>query len=498
MLLEDATSKEQVQAALDDDDEELREDIEGKLDDARRWWARQAYHYMEPSDEEVRFQHIIEDPKFVDEVIKESPSEYDLANIPREEVEKDLRWAATHPRTGRRTRREWGPFYIDDGGNHFSFTVHTSLSAQFPDHQIPKNAEYIPEDLAEEFWDSLDGGVEWDQKKIVEENYGITEGESVYVVANEEEFVEWCRDLVSQHMDRLIKSDPDGAITLFKAGLASESSSLATKMQSADLPQEELLDFAAKWFESENERAEVVETLVDYFKSMETGVEEPREIIGEWTQADLRAMGISKGPLYEEAPWKLIKLHPADLRLEGTLMRHCVGEKGMGYIKALSDGQIEIWSLRSRNNKPRFTLEVDGSFYDEDVEDEHKAASYGHSARTHRSNAIKQLKGKANRTPGFADKYATEIKFPDEVIFWDRVLTQLGVDPEAVNDFHNDAYQALNEYRERGAFGRPPPRRLVEPNRREICTGFDLPYRRSIAIKQNRRTSKRRTSRRRA
>jgi hypothetical protein len=510
MLLENATSKEQVQAALDNDDEELREDIEEKLDEARRWWTRRGYEYIGNDDQGPDFRDIIENSKFVDEVIKDSPSEYDLANIPREEVEKDLRWAATHPASGRRQRKTWGPFYLDDGGNHFSFEVHTSVSAQFPDNQLPTNAEYIPEDLAEEFWDSLDFSVEWDQKKVVEENYGSTEGESVYVVANEEEFVEWCRDLVSTYMDTLIKSDEDGAIKLFMTGLAYENRSLAAKMQSADLPKEEVLDFASKWFESEREREGVVATLVDYFKSMETGVEEPREILGEWTQADLRAMGISKGPLFEEAPWKLLKLHPADLRLEGTLMRHCVGEKGMGYIKALSDGQIEIWSLRSQKNKPRFTLEVDTQFYADDIRRTMDDQTPGLSEAELRAENIKQLKGKANRSPGFADKHETDgIRFPEEVVFWEHVLPGLGVDPASVADFRGSllatyrigqpggSYPTLEEYRLREYPGDHPRRHPVLPNRGEVCTGFDLPYR-PITVRPNRRTSKRRTSRRRA
>ena len=40
MLLDDATSKEQVAAALEAGDDELREDIEEVLDDVKRRWDR--------------------------------------------------------------------------------------------------------------------------------------------------------------------------------------------------------------------------------------------------------------------------------------------------------------------------------------------------------------------------------------------------------------------------------------------------------------------------
>ena len=93
-------------------------------------------------------------------------------------------------------------------------------------------------------------------------------------------------------------------------------------------------------------------------------------------------------------------------------MRHCIGDKSMGYIQALSDSEVEIWSLRSQAGKPRFTLEIDPD-----------------------DGSVLQLKGKANRTPGFAAKDDTEIRFPEEVVFWEWLLRRLDIDPYQVADF---------------------------------------------------------------
>jgi hypothetical protein len=463
MLLEDATSKEQVQRALDAGDQELREDIEEKLDDAMRWWdAYGINEEVQPDEEEIDFKEFAVSDAFIDEVIAQSPRGYDLVNVPREEVAASLRWDATH-QNRRRNRIYWGPFYVDDsGGGGFSYRLSTQLSAHFPVDELPENAEYIPPEMAHRFWDSLDGHFEWQERDSVEENWGTGEGEPIYITAESENFDEWCRDLLAQHMDFLISKDPAGAKETFLKALSYENGPLGEKMRSAELPEEEVLSFASQWFQGDEHRDEIIDTIKEYFATLETGHDEPREVIGEWTQADLRAMGITKGPLYEEAPWKLIKLHPADLRLEGALMRHCVGDQGMGYTKALKDGEIEIWSLRSRANKPRFTLEVDaGTFYEPgDV--------VGLELRETRAAAIKQLKGKANRTPGYADTRETGgIKFPDEVIFWVSVLSQLGAEPIDVADFTS--------------LRSSPDSPLAESRRRMRAnpgsTGFDLPYR---------------------
>ncbi len=480
MLLEDATSKEQVAAALEAGDDELREDIEEILDEVKRRWDRSPFNYdYEPID----MKDIMANEPFVDAVIHRSPSQYELSQIPREEVEEALRYAATH---GVRSRgyggdTKYGPFYLSDRGGWYDLEVGGNYT--FPGKWFPKNAEFIPSDLAKEFWESLGDEYSWDHTSYVdrnEDNFGHGPGESMFVDTDDEPFKEWCRDLISTYVSANVRRQPEKAKEIFFNGLTAEDKALAEKLKNAKLPDEEILDFATSWFENEDSKEEVLETIRDYFDTLESGTSGAPEVIAEFSKEDIVDMGIRKGTLFENAPWKLIKLRPSDLRLEGTLMGHCVGSKGMGYVKAVKDGEIEIWSLRSRDNKPRFTLEIDAGFY--------KADDSGPTMQTltpafYRARAIKQLKGKGNRGAGYADvRQSGGIKFPDEVIFWAHALQQLGVAPEQVDDF--EAFRAENE----------EPLKL-QANDGEVCTGFDLPYRRGV--RQNRRSSKRKSSKRR-
>jgi hypothetical protein len=477
MLLDEAKSAEEVADALEAGDEDLREDIENILYRAKTRWESSGRGYDEDY-EPIDMGDIVAQDHFVDQVIHDSPARYDLSQIPREAVDSELQATA---RTRARGRHKYGPFYIDDrGGDHFSYKLSYGGNYTFPGSLFPKNAEFIPSDIAKEFWDSLGDAYEWTYTSRVdrnEDNYATGPGTDAYVEANEEEFNEWCRDLISTYINGAVKRHPEKAKEIFFNGLADEDKDLAEKLKAADLPEEELLSFAVAWFESQEDKEEVLDALRDYFGALESGSGEPREVIAEFSKQDIADMGIKKGALFENAPWKLIKLHPSDLRLEGTLMRHCVGKADMGYIKAVKDGEIEIWSLRSRDNKPRFTLEVDSKFY---TADDGSPPMQTLTPAYYRGRAIKQLKGKANRTPGFADNSQSGgIKFPDEVIFWDHALRSLDVAPQEVDDF--DA-------------ARQEPMKL-QANDGERCVGFDVPYR---PLRENRRSSKRRGSKRRS
>ena len=80
--------------------------------------------------------------------------------------------------------------------------------------------------------------------------------------------------------------------------------------------------------------------------------------------------------------------------------------------------------MRDKANRPSFTLEVAKEFYD------------GPDSK-HRAKAVKQLKGKTNRTPGFDSPGASTIatKKRDEVVLWKWVMRKLDVSPEQVQDF---------------------------------------------------------------
>jgi len=496
MLLDQATSKEQVAAALEAGDEELRENIQEILDNLRRRWDNGPNYDAASDYESFDMKDIVESDNFIDTVILKSPSRYELAQIPREDVESGLLRAAANATRGFgfRSATKYGPFYIDErGGDHFSYKLDVGGNYTFPGSWFPKKAEFIPAGLAKEFWDSLGSEYTWGYTDHVdrnEDNYGYGPGTESYVEASESDFDEWCRDQVAEYVTTAVRRQPEKAKEIFFNGLAEEDKALAEKLKSAGLPDEEILDFATSWFQEGRE--DVLATVRDYFATLEIGTGVPHEVLAEFSKDDVVNMGIRKGVLFENAPWKLIKLHPSDLRLEGTLMGHCVGDKGMGYISAVNNGEIEIWSLRSRDNKPRFTLEVDAKFYRADDEDDPGLRTPELQTLTpafYRARAIKQLKGKANRQPGYADVRKTGgIKFPDEVFFWAHALQRLGVNPEQVDDF--DAFREEQE----------EDQLKLQANSGAVCTGFDMPYRPLLLpheVAPNRRSSRRSSSRRR-
>ena len=411
MLLADAESKEQVEQALAAGDDELQEDIDYELERAKKEWERKP-DYCEY--EEIEYESHIESAVFTAEVIEQSPGEYDLSQIPREYVKAEIDHLAI--RLSERARRAyaWGPFSTNERGSiAFSYTIQPQLNCWFPESLMPENAEYIPTRIIEKFWKSFTS-IEWAETHTLE-NHGWAEGyEDVSITAKEDEFREWCRDLLSGYFDKELRSDPAAGLTRFFNALPPED---AAFLKQANLSQEELLDLASSFLGGMGDDADDTrERISEYVEALRSPGTASREVIGTWTQTDLVAMGIIRGTLFEEAPWQLVKLLPYDLRLEGTMMSHCVGDSGMGYIQAVKNGDIEIWSLRSRAGKPRFTLEV---------------------ARTHyvlRADAIKQLKGKGNRPPGFTDRGLTNFKFPEEVIFWYRVFDSMGVSWGAVED----------------------------------------------------------------
>jgi hypothetical protein len=458
MLLEEATSKEQVEQALVAGDQELADDIDYELERAKKQWESNP-DYCEY--EEIDYENYIESDAFADEVIEQSPADYNLHQIPREYVKAELDHLAI--RLSERTRRAfaWGPFSTDDRGNNaFAYTITPQLDCWFPENLLPENAEYIPTPIIEKFWKSFTG-IEWAETSTLE-NHGWSEGDSdVYINAKEDAFYEWCRDLLASYFDQELRKDPAAGLARFFAALQPAE---AAFLQQANLDQEELLILASSFLGGIGDDADDTrERIAEYVQALQAPDTRVREIIGTWTQTDSVAMGIIRGTLFEEAPWQLVKLLPFDLRLEGTMMSHCVGDTGMGYISAIKSGQIEIWSLRSRAGKPRFTLEVDGSFY----LDTHKGRAisdiYRQDPHVLRAFAIKQLKGKGNRLPGFTDRSQTSFKFPEEVVFWHHVFTSMGVNPYGVNDLKPGLQK----------MGSGAPGRALQAN---PSLSFDKPY----------------------
>lgn len=196
-----------------------------------------------------------------------------------------------------------------------------------------------------------------------------------------------------------------------------------------------VLEMAFKW--SKGQKKNLINELEDYADAIMKGEQIPeQDTIATVSKADIAKLGITSGYLAEEGPFKLIKLRPQDLATEGRRMRHCVGDSP-SYARGVADGSKEIWSLRDRNNKPHFTLEIDTGIHrfkpdPADVDDE---SSDSHRWAKQRAQFVKQLKGKANRTPGVSEARSAGITKPDEVILWKWLLKKLHIKPDQVADF---------------------------------------------------------------
>lgn len=469
MLLEDATSKEQVAAALAAGDDELREDIEEKIAEYAESIGRNVEEHGE-YEEFVLADRVEYDEDFLDSLIRESNP--DLSEVPREKVAKDiLYWAKQWDeytqwreqnvlRVGRYCRQNEG----------FSYSFSRSISYRIDEDELFFNHEFVPPDMAKDFYETAWlRNVDWETTSEIRAQFGWGPAyDDVEVCISEDDFKEFCNDTLREYHRELVKKDPAKAIQIFLDGIKNFSSDnvsqerlfeIRKSLVEQPISDDEMKEFATQWINGDDSEKEDIVTELDehYLLLKETG--EPNEVVAEFSPEEIAEMGITKGPMKELAPWKLVKLRPSAFRSEGRMMGHCVGDKGMGYIKQASEGEIEIWSLRDSADKPRFTLEIDESFYRSEDPAE-------------KADAILQVKGKANRTPGLErarmiPSGSGDIKFPEEVIFWKQVFSDIGVDPSAVSDF---------------------PAVRVTKNRRgrsveRVYRSFDLPH---IPLRKNR------------
>lgn len=476
MLLEDATSKEEVEAALAEGDDELEDDISSILRDLTRR-VEQSVEQSEPMEIEA----IVRDGSDFFEAVVEQ-SDPDLSAVPPEFIKNGLAVEARRGRPGQAGIFEWaGDYYRRSCRGGFSYSFDPGAEVHLSDYYLDQieNYEFIPQNLVEKFYEGF-RDIEWQgHTDRLEDQFGNGPwGEDVEICASEDDFREFCHDILKEYRRSLVEKDPAAVLPMFIERMSEISATLGKNLRERPPSQEELIELASQWVEAdEDEEKEVAEKLNDYYDTLDSPVPEDRRSIATFERKELEEMNVKKGTLLEQAPWKLIKLVPSELRMEGTRMKHCVGDKGMGYIQAVKDGDVEIWSLRDRDNKPRFTLEVDSSFYE--AEDLAKSEMGGKepthfTAPYYRARAIKQLKGAANRTPGYASRGDSAIKFPEEVIFWKQVLTDIGVDPKAVGDFSaarlEDVKKNARDFQGNTSFDEPY--RPLHQNR-----SFDEPYR---------------------
>lgn len=407
--VDDAESAEEVQRELVAGNPYLLDSMRAALYEIAHNWEKSPHAYGE--EESIDVDDVILTKDFRDALIAEVDRVDLRAFVPL--VDRAL---ADEARRARKAHRCSFVVTPDPGRGFVVFRGEYEASFFFSSDFVPVWADAVPPEMVADFWSRL-GTVDWDAAEGIQENFGHAPGGAFYVVYDSVgDLNEWAVDLISEAYDEIAEADPEGAA---ESVLSTLPFSLKNQIAEAKLSTKEIADLGRLLFDgshsTEGDFEEALDEIREYLDDLTARVPDDRRVLAIIDRAQLRQWGITSGVLWEEAPWSLIVLVPSELRFEGMQMRHCVGDKGMGYIRAVREGDIEIWSLRSANGKPRFTLEVE--------------------PRGDLAPRIRQLKGKANRTPGYASAREDRIVFPEEVILWWHLLEQLGIPREEVNDF---------------------------------------------------------------
>lgn len=283
MKLEEATSKEQVAQGIADGDEELRDSVDTYLEEVRNSFMSSNAHYGEEEEEPSEVEYLYENVKFVDKVISESRSTgFDLSRVPRDSVVRELQTelSSSKPVHERRTSfAGYGPFAISSGGRdspslEWSYPLPRNRSYYFSDDHFDVDGlrlnHLIPDDLVKSFWKDIatdidsSNQIEWSESEL-DQNTGYGPDEPHYFGPySEEKWTEFCRDIIRQHINTLVESDPASAYALFlnsarsETGTDTPSSELLAKAKKAaedngdDFPTEDILDYVIKYFEADD------------------------------------------------------------------------------------------------------------------------------------------------------------------------------------------------------------------------------------------------------
>lgn len=251
----------------------------------------------------------------------------------------------------------------------------------------------------------------------------VLSGDQVRIVPAPHAFRELALDIRSEYFSEVAdKAEPEFLRDLLLKTLKREDPKLAKKIKKAKLPDDVMADYAVAYFTDPEEGLEILNEAMGSW-----GYEGTRgEVLLRVDRAALLAMGITEGKWWDGAPWKLVDLPPQELAYEGTLMRHCVGRHSMGYQDSVEQGDIYVWSLRSKFNKPILTFEVNAPRWEDYLT--RYADDAEPTSTANRGAAITQLKGKLNRVSGEDPQEA-------RVLHW--IFAKLGVDPRYVSDFHS-------------------------------------------------------------
>ena len=142
-------------------------------------------------------------------------------------------------------------------------------------------------------------------------------------------------------------------------------------------------------------------------------------------------------------------LKPHQLRAESAAGGICVGNRKYHYYDALKAGRIRIYSIRTEVGKFKFTIEE----------------SVGNTS-------IVQVKGKANRLPGF-EPGKTELSKADEVRLVTEFLLHLGYTPEEI-EYVSDVRPGVLALKQAGIDPFIPPVRKARAPRPNFQTSHEV------------------------
>jgi len=174
------------------------------------------------------------------------------------------------------------------------------------------------------------------------------------------------------------------------------------------------------------------------------GEDIPDDVVFRYAGTNATVAGASARGMYVAA------LRPGQLRGEGAALGICVGRSEHGYKQQLAAGEIKIYSIRTETKRPKFTINI--------------------WAR----GTIDQVKGKANRLPGYEPGKDVLTK-PDEVRAVVEFLLFLGYTPDQIRDSH-DIRAGVRALEATGVdpFSPPPVRTRVLPSPRTNPSPTDM------------------------
>lgn len=161
----------------------------------------------------------------------------------------------------------------------------------------------------------------------------------------------------------------------------------------------------------------------------------------------------------------VLDLLPSELPTEGKAMGMCIGRPEMGYIRAVRQGDTKILSLRTQAGRPKFTIEASIK----------QGTPLEPTPAIYRISRINQIKGKANRLPGWdlGKEGRGDLK-RDEVEKIKELLNVLDIPPESVSDLR-PALQMLETgiTPKTNPSGRTCTTCRAPKGRRDFCTPVD-------------------------